>query len=75
MVGHAHLATVDLGCAAAHLLVALFDIADLLSCPNVAEFQFQSKLCYVHSAYCQLNVAKMYYIDEHPDQVGSPSKD
>jgi hypothetical protein len=75
MVGHAHLATIDLGCAAAHLSVALFDIADFMSCPNVAEFQSQSKLYYVDFTYFQLNVAKMYYIDGHPDQVGSLSKD
>ena len=75
MVGHAHLATADLGCAAAHLLVALFDIADFMSCPNVAEFQSQSKLYYVHSAYSQPGVAEMYYIGGHPGQVGSLGRD
>ena len=75
MVGHAHSTTIDLGCGIAHLLAALFDITNFVSFPNVAEFQSQSTLYYVDFTYFQLNVAKMCYIDGHPDLVDSLSKD
>ena len=74
-MGRAHSATIDLGCAAALLLVALFDIANFVPFPSVAEFQSQSKLCYVDSTDFQLDVAKTCYIDGHPDLVGSLGKD
>jgi len=75
MVGHAHSTTIDLGCAIAHLLAALFDITNFVPFPNVAEFQSQSKLYYEDLTYFQLNVAKMCYIDGHPDLVDSLGKD
>ena len=62
-------------CAKALLWVALFDITNFVPFPSVVEYQSLSKSYYVDFTDFQLNVAKMCYIDGHPDLVGSLSKD